>query len=292
MSKIEYSVLDFLPEKLVKELTSKSDGMLCEVRIRSDCPTIAKFIDKTVKYDKFIYDKKDIENILLKVCKNSIHSYEEQIKRGFVTSDDGERVGLAGEFVKEDGKIIAIKNVTSLCIRIPNAVYGVSKVFYDKFYNDNGGNVLVLSRSGVGKTTFIRDLSLLISNDYSKNVVVVDERNEIALKSLFKGALNGKQIDVLTYSDKDFGFTQAVRTLNPNVIVTDELVSKSDLNSIVDTIYCGTNVIATAHASSPSDFFNRFNFDLKIFDYYVVISLKGNVRQFDYFDKDLKKLCL
>ncbi len=282
-------MLSFLPEKLVKELT-EIKSTLCELRIRSGCPLIAKFTDKTLKFDKFTFSTVEIERIVLKLCKNSIYSYEEQIKRGFITSDDGERVGLSGEFVKEDGKITTIKNVTSLCVRVPNAIFGVSKPFYERYYINNCGSVLVLSNSGAGKTTFIRDLSLNISSDVEKNVVIVDERNEIALKSLFNNVLRGNAVDILTYSDKDFGFSQAIRTLNPNVIVTDEIMSEKDLSSIVRAIYCGVDVIATAHASSIEDFYNRFN-QLKIFDYYVVISNVKNNREYSFYDKNFKKLC-
>ncbi len=289
-------MLDFLPEKLVKQIMLEENGMLFEVRIRSGCPTIAKFSKNTVKYDKFVFNTAEIESIILKLCKGSIHTFEEQIKRGFITSDLGERVGLCGEIVKENGKVIAIKNATSLCVRVPNAIFGVSNEFYDNYYKNKGGSVLVLSKTGVGKTTFIRDLSLNISSDISNNLVIVDERNEIALKSNLKNIFNGKQVDVLTYSDKDYGFNQAVRALNPNYIVTDELMGENDLLSVINAIYSGVYVIATAHADSPINFFNRFNYDLykenKIFDYFVVISNENGERKFDYYDKNLNKLCL
>ena len=289
-------MLDFLPEKLVKVLTCEDNGILFEVRIRSGCPILAKYSKNIVKFDKFIFNTADIESIILKLCKGSIHSFEEQIKHGYITSDLGERVGLSGEVVKENGKIIAIKNITSLCVRVPNAIFGVSNKFYENYYKNNCGSVLVLSKTGVGKTTFIRDLSLNISSEINNNVVIVDERNEIALKSHFKNLFNGKQVDVLTYSDKDYGFNQAVRALNPNFIITDELMGESDLNSVINAIYCGVSVIATAHANSPKDFFNRFNYDFsknnKIFDYFVVISNENGVRMFDCYDKNLNKLCL
>ena len=88
-----------------------------------------------------------------------------------------------GEVVKENGNILTIKNFSSLCVRIPSELNGVSNDFYDKLYSKTFGSVLVLSPSGVGKTTFIRDLTTNLSDKGKKDVVVIDERNEISLKT-------------------------------------------------------------------------------------------------------------
>ncbi|MBQ3235586.1 MAG: Flp pilus assembly complex ATPase component TadA [Clostridia bacterium] len=294
MSKIQYSVYEFLPEKLIKELSALKNKPLNEIRIRKDCPVKVVINGEVKILNKISLSEAEIERVILRLCKNSIHAYEEQIKRGFITSDNGERVGIAGEFVKENGSILAIKNVTSLCVRIPNEVNGVSNKFYDKFYKNTGGSVLVLSKAGVGKTTFIRDLALNISKNENKNVVVVDERNEIALKGV-KNKKSNHCLDVLTYADKHFGFTQAIRTLNPDVIVTDELVCEEDAISLVDTVYGGVDVIATAHAKSIEGFYLRKRFSTlknsKVFDYYVVISKTGLERNIEIFNSEFKKLC-
>ena len=287
---------DYLPEKLVKELSIYKGKAINEIRIRKGFPVKVLVGGKFQTINKIKPSAEEIEEIVLKLCKNSIHSYEEQIKQGFITSDNGERVGLAGEFVKENGKILTIKNFTSLCVRIPTVVFGVSVDFFNKIYKTKGGNVLVLSKPCVGKTTFIRDLCCQIAISTDKNVVVVDERNEIALKFSKNLANFNANVDFLTYADKEFGFTQAIRTLNPNVIVTDELISESDVNSVIETVYGGVNVIATAHASSVEDFFGRPKMQnlkkYKVFDYYVLISICNNDRIFDYYDKDFNKLCL
>lgn len=286
---------EFLDERLKKELSAFKGKNINEIRLRADCPISVLVDGKTVFIDKIKPTIEDIENVMLKVCKRSIHTYEEQIKLGFITSDNGERIGLSGEIVKSEGKISTIKNVTSLCIRIPNDIYGVALDFFNKVYVKNGGSVLVLSEPGVGKTTFIRDLTRLISDVLNKNVIVVDERNEIAVKNGNRKLLHGKNIDVLTYSDKQFGFTQAIRTLNPHVIVTDELIEDSDVSSVIDTIYGGVWVVATAHAKSIDDCFSRLRLvklkESKAFDYYVVITKNGCERLYEYYDKDFNLLC-
>ncbi|MBR3804484.1 MAG: Flp pilus assembly complex ATPase component TadA [Clostridia bacterium] len=288
-------MIDFLSDKVRKEIACFQGRGLNEIRLRSGCPITLKVNGETVTIEKLIISSEDIEQAVLKLCKNSLYSYEDQLKKGFLTSEYGERVGIAGEVVKENGNILTIKNFTSLCIRIPSEIKGVSNEFYDKFYSKTFGNVLVLSPSGVGKTTFIRDLIINLSDKGKKDVVVIDERNEISLKTGKESVFNGKSVDVLTFADKSFGFNQAVRTLNPSVIVTDELFSEKDAVSVVDAIYGGTMVVTTAHASTIEGFFNRKRLSSlkksKIFDYYVVIKRDGSSRIYEYFDKNYNKIC-
>ncbi len=294
MSKIQYTVLSFLPPKLNKAIVKLGLDNVSEIRIRSSCPVLAIKGGKKVFLDKFTLSSIDIEEIILSVCKHSIYSFDEQIKQGYVTSDFGLRIGLSGEATWADGKISTIKNVNSICIRIPRFINGVSFEFFNKIYR--GGSVLIISPPGVGKTTFLRDFTKNISSNFNKNVVVVDERNEIACKTGNNVFNLGNTVDVLTYFDKTFGLNQALRTLNPEVLVVDELVSKTDVNGVISTVFGGVDVIATAHASSIVNLFSR-EFGKKIkeykpFDYYVLISYKNNDRKYSYYDKEFKLICL
>lgn len=287
-------MLEFLPLKLRYKVLEFSIDDILEIRIRCNKNVVLCLSNKKVVLENTKLSSTDIENIIYFVCKNSLHSYDEQLKLGFVCADNGVRIGISGEFVYDNGKIISIKNYQSLCIRIPHVIKGVSNEFFEKVFK--GGSVLVLSRSGVGKTTFIRDLTYNISNNFQKNVVVIDERNEIYKRNYDISVDLGDFVDVLTYSTKDFGFNQAIRTLNPDYIVTDELMTEIDVNSLISTINSGVNVIATVHANSLLTLKNRrylFEiFNLKPFDYYVLISVKNGLRVYEYYDKDFLKVCL
>lgn len=286
-------MFSFLPKK-VKNLISKLDAdKLNEIRIRQNSPVVVYFDGKTQIFDNVKVTKQEIEEIVLSACNRSIYSYDEHIKKGFVTTDKGVRIGLSGEIVKDKDKIISIKNYKSLCIRIPNEINGVSGEFFNKVYKD--GSVLVVSPSGVGKTTFIRDLSKNISNYYKENVVVIDERNEIASANNDSCFDLGDFTDVLIYADKSFGFNQAIRSLNPKFIITDELFSFSDVSGLINAVYSGCNVIATVHANSLHDAYSREFLekykDFKVFNYYVVITLENGRRKFSYFDRNFNKIC-
>ena len=286
-------MLSFLPCKLKSKLLKLGIDKVSEIRIRSFCPVLVIIDGKKVVLDKIVLSISDIEEIILNVCKRSLYSFEEQIKQGYITTDCGLRIGLSGEAVLSCDKISTIKNFSSLCIRIPHLIDGVSTEFFSKVYK--GGSVLIISPPGVGKTTFLRDFVKNLSNIYQKNVIVVDERNEIACKTGSNSFYLGSTVDVLTYFNKDFGLNQALRTLCPDVIVLDELVSQADVNGVISSIYGGVDVVATIHAKSVSELKGR-NFaseiiKVKPFDYYVIIGVKNLSRQYEYFDKDFNKIC-
>ena len=284
-------MLDFLPEKFKLKLNEFTDKNLYEIRVRVNKNVTIIYKGKILKLN-LLATETDVEEIVLNACKLSIYSYENQIKQGFITADNGERIGLSGEFVFNGENIVSIRNFTSLCIRIPCEVSGVSNRFYNDIYN--GGSVLVVSKTGVGKTTFIRDLCKNISNALN-NVVLIDERNEIAGKNQNFSFDVGDNTDVLTYASKIYGFNQAIRTLNPTYIITDELMTKSDCDGVFVAVNSGISVIATVHSDSLDNLKNKgIVNDLIInncFDYYLMLKIENNNRKIEVFDKNLKYLC-
>ena len=286
-------MLNFLPNKLKNKILKLGIDKVYEIRIRSGRPVEVLFNGDKLLLEKYVISKAEVDEIVLTACKRSIYSFDEQIKQGFITSDCGERIGLAGEIVAKNGNVSAIKDFNSLCIRIPHQIIGVSNIFFKKVYK--GGSVLIISPPAVGKTTFLRDLTRELSNSLSKNVVVVDERNEIACVTGDTAFDLGLYTDVLTYADKSFGLNQALRTLNPEVVVVDELVSIEDVNAVIKAIFGGVSVIATAHSNSIESLFMR-DFAMPIknskpFDYYVVIETKNSSRNYRYFDRDFVEIC-
>ena len=81
-----------------------------------------------------------------------------------------------------DGKITAVRGITSVNIRIPHRVPHAADGLYEavKKY----GSVLVFSPPGKGKTTALGELIPLLSGgDEQKNVAVIDTRRELSVFS-------------------------------------------------------------------------------------------------------------
>lgn len=277
----------FLPVEIQKAI--KKYNCVNEIRLRVDCPAFLYCGGRIVKLTDFKTTYQTLRNIISSACENSIYGYDEYIKRGFITTKYGARIGIAGEFTYNDGKISTIKNYSSLCVRIPCEINGFSDCF---FKNYKGGSVLVVSKSGVGKTTFIRDLTKNISNAYGDNIVVIDERNEICAKSENGGFYLGSTVDVLTFSTKKFGFTHAVRALNPSVVVTDELITSDDYDAVINASATGVSVIATIHGGNVIGNVNVNEFlNKNTFKYYVFIDKIGENRVVKTYDERLSEIC-
>lgn len=240
-------MLDFLPENL-KNIICGQFHTLYEVRIRVDKPIeiVGKKGNGIEKIQiNYQVSKNDLCNIILKLSNFSIFSIEESLKNGYVTSSNGERVGVCGDVVIKNGEVITIKNFTSVCIRFPNDIKGCSNEYYNNL--NRAKNCLVVSPPFHGKTTFIRDLARAYSDKFNLNVLYLDERDELSAGGKF---YLGKHVDVLRYTNKDFGFKNGVRAYNPDVIVCDEIMSLSDCKGVRFALNSGVKVIASAHADT------------------------------------------
>ena len=139
-------------------------------------------------------------------------------------------------------------------------------------------NTLIISAPGNGKTTFLRDLIYQFSqHNLNKNILVADERNEICSMENGQAVLDmGCFCDIYTNCSKKFAFTKGIRSMRPDVILTDEIDLESDLNIILEAINCGVNVIATIHAKDIEQLKKKNKFDYvlqnKFFSRFIILT--------------------
>mgnify|MGYP002521557655 CR=1 FL=1 len=276
-------MLNFLPPDDKNEIL-KIRGKTEELRIRAGQPISVTYSADGIRKKKLlskIYSYKDIDEILLKLCDYSVFGKDESIRQGFITSSEGERVGICGNVVKDEEKISTIKQITSMCVRLPNDVEGLALPFFRRI-GEKSSSVLLISPPAQGKTTFLRDLGRIYSDKADKNVLFIDERDEFSASGRF---FLGKNSDVLKYADKNYGFKNGVRTLNPDVIVCDELMTESDLLSCAQAAASGVKTIASAHSDSLKNLLKKPMFSevlkKRIFEYYVELSYGGKICVYD-----------
>ena len=219
-----------------------------------------------------------LDGFIRRITENSIYAFNDKIIEGYISLPNSVRVGLCGEVVLDKGTVSTIKNFNSVNIRIPHIVKNCSLLAYDYIIDNNIKNTLIISAPGCGKTTFLRDLIYQMHvHTINKNLLVVDERNEIC--SIFEGNTEldiGDFCDIYTNCSKKYAFTNGIRSMSPDVILTDELNLEKDLECIVNAINSGVNVIATIHAKNLEQLKNKKDFkyvlDNKYFSRYIILT--------------------
>lgn len=281
-------ILRVLPREVANMLDTEH---IEEIRIRANRNIILKYTDKEEVLN-YTPNQRELLYILQVFCDNSIYSYQSQICNGFITLYGGHRVGITGSIAMKDGKINNINYVSSLNIRIARQILGVSDDILNIVLEDRKiNNTLIMSRPGCGKTTMLRDLIRNISN-LGYTVSLIDERGEIA--AMYKGIPQndiGLRTDVLDNVTKDLGMRIAIRTMAPQVIATDEIGTKEDVDAINYGVCSGAKGIFTAHGESIEDL--KLNKELnilyeeKIFNKIIFLEKKGIVKNVYTLDKNM-----
>ena len=259
------TVLEYLPvtirQKIDLAQNSRKKGpspnlQIEEIRLRSSKPLILKIGQETYITD-YIVKQQDILQAFEKICENSVYSYRRQICDGYITIRGGNRVGIVGSAVIDNGQVININYISSLNFRIAREQKGCSNLVIREIIDETNNsiyNTLIVSPPGCGKTTFLRDIIRNISNGIKeigfqgKTVGVVDERGEIA--AMYKGIPQndiGIKTDVVDNMPKPEAMRMLVRSMCPDVISCDEIGSVEDIKAIDYAMCCGVKGIFTAH---------------------------------------------
>ncbi|MCL2375502.1 MAG: stage III sporulation protein AA [Firmicutes bacterium] len=264
-----------LPQKILRPMQSRLNfDKVFEIRFRAAKPVSINYggkfyflsengISQSVSENTIIADAKMVSEVVVRATDFSLYAVNDQLKAGFLTLKGGVRVGIAGEMVREGEEVKTVKNFSSVNIRIPHEVIGCGEKVYKKCFESTLHNTLILSPPGVGKTTMLRDLARTLGNrSPCTNVLVVDERNELAAQFLGTSQLDvGTHTDVIANCSKEYAFSAGLRTLAPHVIVTDELAGEKDIAAIELAAASGVCVIASVHAGSHLDLKNKQGFE-------------------------------
>ena len=291
------------PTNILEALQKLNINKLYEIRLRVGQAIIVDYagtyflsVDGITDKESnaIICDKKLIDLIIANACNNSVYAFNDEIKQGFITFSKGIRIGLAGQCVIDGEQTKTIKNLTSLNIRIPHVIKNCSLPIFDYVAKPLIQNTLIISPPGAGKTTFLRDIAYQISSNLNKNVLIVDERNEIAncVNGIPQNTF-GNFCDILTNCTKQFGLENGIRSLRPDVVITDEIANLEDINAIVYALGCGVKVFATAHCDDIENLKLKKNFEKiienKYFDRYVILSSDEGPGTIDsVYDKNFK----
>ncbi len=281
-------MFSFLPPSVRDGLKNLNANLLYEIRLRAERPVKVNYRGEYVllgdsgpvkrRERAVVVSAQEIEECIFAASGYSVYSFSEQMKECFLTTKEGVRLGLGGTLVRENGKIIALRDVRSLCIRIPHPIEHCADEVFAYCEKDRLRNCILLSAPGYGKTTVLRELCRLIGGAYSeKNILIVDERGEIS-------AFDTGDADVLRFAGKRDAFSFGLRALRPDVILTDEL-QEEDYAAVAQAMDAGLIVIASAHYGREIK-----EFPHRIFERYVCFGQERIGQAKGIYDENLQNL--
>lgn len=211
--------------------------------------------------------REELEKALQLVSSSSLYAFQQELRCGYITVPGGHRVGLCGQAVLEEGRLARLNHINGLNYRIAREIKGAALPFAGYFIDYRRRRVrhsLIVSPPRGGKTTFLRDLTRCLGNGVPEagftgfKVAVVDERSEIGGSFQGEPQLDvGCCTDVLDGCPKAEGMMMLIRSMGPEVIVTDEIGLDEDVQAVEEVIHAGVSIIATVHAGSMAELQSR-----------------------------------
>lgn len=273
---------------------SGAESEICEIRLHCGRPTTLNVAGRNVtlfagKPD--ICTDGDMTSTLARLTEDSVHTYGDTLRDGFVSLDGGYRIGVCGSANTSDGKIKGLYGVGSLNIRIPRAVTGKDAQALGMIRHDGRiFSALIFSPPGVGKTTLIRSIaSSLSSGDGARRISVVDTRREIYMREMFVDSI----ADFFEGYPRGAGIEIATRTQNPEAIICDEIGGEDESRAVLAAQNAGVPLIATAHGGSTAGLYLRPNvralIEAGVFRYLIGISRRGGDYVLDVTDTEGEK---
>lgn len=243
-------VLQILPREAAQALDGLNAAQVEEIRLRcGQVPSVLRQGTEQPLPNCERTPQQELQRTLLAASAQSQYAVQEQLREGFLSVPGGVRIGVCGSAVVQDGRVTGIREISSLCIRIPHEIRHPPEQLLPLL----SASCLLAGCPGSGKTTLLRSCIRALSAAGSR-VGVVDERLELA------GAVHGvpqfdlgPHTDVLSGCPKAAGMQMLLRGMNPEWLAVDEITSPADLAGIRQAFGCGVRILATIHAGSAAE---------------------------------------
>lgn len=263
-------------KEIISSIPSKDSKDIEEIRLKVQRPLMIQnntgdfFVSRSGllgqdKKNAYIVDKDEIKKTIEIMCDSSVYAVQDEIKNGYIIIRGGHRVGIAGKVVIRNKDIYHIKDISSLNIRIARQIIGAADKLTEHIYKDKKiYNTLIISPPQCGKTTMLRDIARQFSNGIKRlnirgyKVGIVDERSEIA--ACCQGIPQhdvGFRTDVLDGCPKAQGIYMMIRSMSPEIIITDEIGGGEDIYALTRALNAGIKIITSVHGYGRQDILNK-----------------------------------
>ena len=268
-----------------------SEENLREIRLRTGRGLILETAEGEVLLDaagrKAVSEKeayrvteRDVKTALELLTGYSVYAFEEELRQGYFTVEGGHRVGVAGRAVVENGRVQRLSSVSFINFRVAHECKGCSEALFRRLYGEGRYyHTLLFAPAGCGKTTFLRDLIRLLSNN-GLRVGVADERSELAACRYGIPQHDvGLRTDVMDGCPKAEAMSMLLRSMTPQILVADEIGMEADVFAIRAAAGSGCKVVASAHGGNFEELIRnpvlRTLWEERRFERYVCLGKNG-----------------
>ena len=140
-------------------------GAMEELRLRCGQPPACRIAGKEHALPLAPVTPELLRGILEQATQRSAYSMQEMTRCGFVTLPGGHRLGICGTAVVQNGTITALREPSSLNLRIARQPDGIADRLRDALWA-RPQSVLLCGAPGSGKTTLLRDLIRQLSDRF------------------------------------------------------------------------------------------------------------------------------
>lgn len=264
-------ILPCLPESIRRELAALPALLLAqleEIRLRQGRPLMLVMHDRDL-ICSHVVSGDDMARSLQLMSQSSVYALEEELRQGYLTLRGGHRVGFVGRALVEGGRVRAIKHIAGLNVRVSRELPGAAERILPLLLETTAGarsvcSTLIVGPPRAGKTTLLRDICRQLANGTPQlglsglKVGLVDERSEIA--GCHQGVPQrdvGLRTDVLDACPKAEGIMLLIRSMSPDVVITDELGRTEDAGAVEEAASAGVAIVASVHGSGLADLVRR-----------------------------------
>nr|AWT38917.1 hypothetical protein ycf45 [Eunotogramma sp.] len=148
-------------------------------------------------------------------------------------------------------RISCIRNrqflINGLTCRVGRAIFGTISIIRDLLESEQ--SILILGKPGVGKTTIIREIARVLSDEMQKRVIIIDTSNEIAGDSDIphSGIGRARRMQVRNTELQHQVMIEAVENHMPQVIIIDEIGTELEALAARTIAEKGVQLVGTTH---------------------------------------------
>jgi stage III sporulation protein SpoIIIAA len=229
------SLLKVLPSRVKQSIIEQADvNQLIEVVLDLGKPPEARFSGRVHYIPGDAVTQEDIDYVVSQV--------------GEFTSDN--RSGIERTL----HRISCLRNrhskIIGLTCRVGRSIIGTIDIIRDVV--ESGKNILLMGPPGIGKTTKLREAARVLSDQFSRRVIVVDTSNEIAGDGDIPhpGIGKARRMQVASPELQHKVMIEAVENHMPEVVIVDEIGTEAEALACRTIAERGVQLIGTAHGNS------------------------------------------